>query len=649
MRCFLLLLISLFGFALHACHVVSAEEKPALDLGKVLSTKEALLPKGVTYETTVPDTLDLAEQARISLNGLIGNMDPDQFYGVFQGFSLTPQEPAHPAAITWNISVKNARTLPCLRVMNGDAYGIDAEFGLLRALLHEIRDDGLMYYPFDGSGPPKGTSYPQTNASMMGVIQNRQGLDGNAAWQPWLDLLAKGLRNTAVRVEDRAFFPMQAGIDRQGKWHVMNMESEPPYGKSKRPFEYDPLKEPDSDAMGYEGAARAEVNRAMAFLAKHFRSTGNPESLGVALLLQKFAMKPGMWVANLDEARYPGYEHGIWSGHFHNGTQGLASLLDVALATNSDWMKEFCRETYEHTRRNGIVRIGWFPAWSTPERQGNRPAMLGELTEPCALADMIVDAVRLSDAGLGDYWDDVDSIVRNHLLEQQMTDLEQMRRITRTQPGSSEDERLKRFRGGFAPCDVTKLHQASVAGCCTANGAQGYYYAWHGITRFDKGIAKVNLFLNRASPWMDIDSELPYAGKVVLHNKLARTALVRVPGWLDGETIRARIVRADAPDKSADVTPSRFGNLLVFEGLKPKDDVVLEFDVPDSTDRYTIHGKPYTIRFRGSTVVDISPREDDKLPDYRLYLRDHLRDGRVAPRRTVKRFVADKLVPLGAF
>jgi len=30
--------------------------------------------------------------------------------------------------------------------------------------------------------------------------------------------------------------------------------------------------------------------------------------------------------------------------------------------------------------------------------------MLGEVTEPCALADVIVAAVRLSDAGLGDYW-----------------------------------------------------------------------------------------------------------------------------------------------------------------------------------------------------------------------------------------------------
>src|SRR4029077_13337119 len=157
------------------------------------------------------------------------NMDPDQFYGVYQGFSVMKKEPAHPSAITWNISVKNARTLPCMRVMNGDTFGLEAEYGLLGAMLREVREDGLMYYPFEGSGPPKGTSYPQTNASMMGVILNHQGLDGNPAWRKWLDLVAKGLRNSAVVVEDRAFYPMQAGIDKQGKWRVMNTEGEPPY------------------------------------------------------------------------------------------------------------------------------------------------------------------------------------------------------------------------------------------------------------------------------------------------------------------------------------------------------------------------------------------------------------------------------------
>ena len=55
--------------------------------------------------------------------------------------------------------------------------------------------------------------------------------------------------------------------------------------------------------------------------------------------------------------------------------------------------------------------------------------MLHEVSEGCGVADMIRLAVKLTDAGLGDYWDDVDSIVRNHGTEQQFIDLGPMRKF----------------------------------------------------------------------------------------------------------------------------------------------------------------------------------------------------------------------------
>lgn len=625
--------------------------QPPFDPGEVIH-KDSLSPKGARYDATVPDTLDLAEQARLSINGLIGNLDPRQYYGVYQGFSLNREKPAHPYAITWNITVKNARTLPTLRLMNGDDYGLDDERGMLLALLSEIREDGMMYYPFQCQGPPQGTSYPQTNASMIFVMLNHQALDNNSQWQKWIDLLAKGLKRTAIRVQDRAFFPMQAGIDPQGKWHLMNVEGEPPYGRGEHPFTYEPLKEPESDAMGYEGAARAEINRSMAVLARHYAATGDRDSLELSERLLRFSMKPGMWAANMDEVRYPGSEHGIWAGHFHNGTQCLCSLIEVAQATNNNWLKELCREFYENTRRNGVTRIGWFPAWSTPEKCGNRPAVLGSLTEACAQGDMIVAAVMLSDAGWGDYWDDVDAIVRNQLVEQQVVDLEQMRKITGVKPGTPEDERLQHFRGGFIGFGITSMQEKVLAGCCTANGAQGYYYAWHGITRCNNGVAQVNLFLNRASPWMDVDSYLPYEGKVVLRNKTAHTVLVRVPGWLDANQFTCHFQHDDAaaqtPEKSELVKPSRLGNLLVFNNLRPNDAIVLEFPINESTDQYTINGKKYSIKFRGSTVLDITPRNEDPKKDYQIYLRNKYQATK-APMHRVQRFVADTLIPPGSF
>jgi hypothetical protein len=164
---------------------------------------------------------------------------------------------------------------------------------------------------------------------------------------------------------------------------------------------------------------------------------------------------------------------------------------------------------------------------------------------------MVVLGVDLSDAGMGDYWDDVDSIVRNQLITQQVSDLDLMRRVSGG--GTSHGALLKRFIGGFGAGGVTSIGpNCDIAGCCSGNSAQGLYYAWGGITRFHNGVATVNLFLNRASVWMDVDSYLPYEGKVVLHNKQARIAMVWMPGWVElggnnlGETTLMMGLRARA-------------------------------------------------------------------------------------------------------
>jgi hypothetical protein len=58
--------------------------------------------------------------------------------------------------------------------------------------------------------------------------------------------------------------------------------------------------------------------------------------------------------------------------------------------------------------------------------------------------------VRLSDAWLGDYWDDVDALVRNRLIEQQYVDLPAMRQIAGLKPDdTSRDALLTKYQGGF--------------------------------------------------------------------------------------------------------------------------------------------------------------------------------------------------------
>jgi len=167
----------------------------------------------VTYEATVPDTLDLAEQARLSLKRLDRNMDPNQFYGVYQGSRSRSR--AGPSLRDHLEHQRQKRPHPPLHA--GHERGpvrLEVEHGLLRAMLREVRETASCTTR-SRLGPPQGTSYPQTNASLMGVILNRQGLDSNAACRSgsisWPRPFELGLL-----VEDRAFLP-DAGGDRTSK------------------------------------------------------------------------------------------------------------------------------------------------------------------------------------------------------------------------------------------------------------------------------------------------------------------------------------------------------------------------------------------------------------------------------------------------
>ncbi len=621
-----------WGFFLGAASVFALDPEAFLDL-------EKMKPRGQRYEAQVPDTLDLADRAALAVNSLTRNVEPEKFYAVYQSYPLWT-DPANPAGLTWNITAKNARTLPFMRVMSGSEQNLEVEYNIMKTLLTYVAEDGMMYYPFGGEGAPEGTAYPVVDGIMALATEVWHERDGNDAWLGAMALLTKGLYNMAIRVEEhkytyprselktvvdevRAYYPPESGYREDGTWHWTTRGNKPL-------IPYRPPDEPYLDQQGLEGAVKWEQSHAMRTLVKHYARTGHEKSLELARRLARFCLKPSMWEDTSDEG-YPGHEHGIFAGHFHGNITALYSLLELAIADDDQRLKELVREAYDHARRVGVIRMGWFPCWVYPERY-NRDAVYIGINEACGAADMVLLAVKLSDAGVGDYWDDVDHIVRNHLSEMQACDIE----LIRATGDPVHDHVRERFVGGFGDGGVTGL-QRNINGCCSANGAMGLYYAWHGITRFDQGVATVNMFLNRASAWMDIDSCLPYEGKVALHNKQAHTAYVRIPAWVPRAALKTTV-------NGKAVKTAKSSAYLLFSNLKPGDEIQLEFPVDQRTDTYTINKQEYSVSFRGSTVVDIDNRiESDKL--YPYYLRDGFK-GTKAPTKTITRFAADDVLPL---
>ena len=137
-----------------------------------------------------------------------------------------------------------------------------------------------------------------------------------------------------------------------------------------------------------------------------------------------------------------------------------------------------------------------------------------------------------------------------------------------------------------------------------------------------------------------MDSYLPHEGKVVVHNKGARRIALRIPHW-----VSRRDLRAEASGRP--MCSEWVGNHIVFEGIDPAQELIVTFPVKRGSTSYTVnsgtpYGQGYTCTFRGSTLVDISPR-DASPTSYPFYERWSMDTDR-APMKTIERFVADKSI-----
>ena len=428
----------------------------------------------------------------------------------------------------------------------------------------------------------------------------------------------------------------------------------------------DPHKGSQKQRVVAEPDARAfyDIGLPLRAFSRWYAVSGDKKALDMAHRLAAFMLKPTMWTARGEEMSVSA-EHGRWKGHFHTHTMGLIGLLEYAIATNDARAKRIAEEAYQHGRSIGISRIGFFPAAIRPakQRSGGDIGPGGETpqtAETCATADMIALAIRLSESGIGDYWDHVDQYVRNHLVECQMLRRDLLEEIIASAPThevdlatESAENVLERNIGAFVSGSDPAWLYAWYSMCCQGNGSLALYEAWKAILDHTDGVVQVNLLLNRASPWLDVDSYLPYEGKVVLKNKTARKVHVRIPSWVDKKAVRCSVNEREA-------SPHWLSNYLILEGLRPSDLIRVEFPVVESTETFTLpsYERQCTCDFKGNTLVDMSPRgerpdlikmasDDGGLFEvrkgYPIYLRDHLKADR-APLKTVERFVASKLV-----
>lgn len=619
------------------------------------------------YDTEVPDTLDLAERARAAVNGLLGVIDPARGHQPHQSlrpYRTPPVLSPEPGGYVFDggneMWGKHAEALVEMRLMSGSTQEPGRDDETFRGMIACIEDDGLFWSrvkKVDGDRLVDGEDFADLVSgarAMLALIAKHQ-VDGNPEWLRHAGRLADGYGRAAVRREGYAYYP---------DGHAGGAISKPRSG-------WKSLAEPAGANLAdsrdwYECASNVLFTHGgiVQALCRWHRVSGDRPALELAGALARFMRQPRFWVPEAAPGAVVGSEHAQFEGHVHATARGLWGLLEYADLAGDERLKSFVRDGYEYVRQFGVARIGLF----------------GEV---CTIGDMTSLAVRLSDAGVGDYWEDVDQYVRNHLAEVQILDPGPMRAISAASPAvpvkpwEDPDRFFERTLGCL--CDDALHPTITTPGimmCCTYNGLIGYYHAWEGIVREHRGVARVNLLLNRASPWLDVESHLPYEGVAVLRNKTARAAAVRVPRWMDPGRVACTL-------NGRRVEPVALGRYLLVEGLRPKAVVRLEFPVAECEETHTVGWtgiqvpgwtevtrlldqdklpQPFeyqvsaaprsmpapprpvvTLRFRGNDVVDASPRETGH--GYPLYRRDHLKAG-PAPRRKVTRVVPGRVIEI---
>ena len=144
---------------------------------------------------------------------------------------------------------------------------------------------------------------------------------------------------------------------------------------------------------------------------------------------------------------------------------------------------------------------------------------------------------------------------------------------------------------------------------------------------FNQGRLTINLMFNRASRWADINSYIPYDGRVNVQIKENCDLELRLPEWVNPEETSGAV-------NSTPVKLSFSGRYARFGQVQCGDIATLSFPISErSMDTY-IGDQIYSLTIKGNDVVDIHPSEIL----YPFYQRSHYRQS-IAPMVDSQRYI----------
>ena len=417
-----------------------------------------------------------------------------------------------------------------------------------------------------------------------------------------------------------------------------------------------PLRQVDNRTVVASGFLEAGIT--IGAFVKWYELTGDKDSLQFAVYLVDRVCSGTDKINGIDEAfrlsgSFGGIGNGLWEGntlcwHVHWHTHILPSMVSLGINLIKERQVEkgqqvICQAErivdwlYDPDRNPDAGSItGWLPEWLFAAAGGNRSSGC----EGCITGDILEATTRLATASrldpslshLTKYYDMTERVFRNQMarsifevtpayvatlkeslsrqVEKEMIDASAEEKAKEVERRLQDDIVIAKKMQG-RPLGICGFHDwvyhpnspvlnINMMGCCDDSGVRGSYAVWSNIVTGNEDETLVNFAINRKHFLVDVISCLPHRGEINVKVNTSRKVLIRVPEWTQKDKTKMYINKTPIPLQWE-------GQYAVFDGISPGQKLTITYPLQINEIREWINGIEYTEKWRGNTVVDISP------------------------------------------
>lgn len=342
----------------------------------------------------------------------------------------------------------------------------------------------------------------------------------------------------------------------------------------------------------YSGKSVPNAARLVDALLAYHRATGD----AVAMKLADAYARAGLRHMFEEDGQFAPMDRS--SGHVHSITSSLSGITDYAIQTGDTTMLAQCMRIMERGVPAYHSSWGWgdevFP---------DHPANLAGRGEINQTGDVVRTALLLGAVGHPEYYEMAERWLRGMLLPTQHREDELRAYMHDTANPESDAKRdvIRRSVGGYAmqlPNDRMREGDWPITTLDITSGAVHALAACYAqrVTK-DGDACYVNLLFDYDDPEIQIESSLPFEGRIDFRMNNSGILRIRIPQWVDRDSLRVTVDGATAP-------------LVIHEGYLNihGQSGAVGFDVPCRVEKETVDNTEYTTTWVGNQIVDITPR-----------------------------------------